>query len=98
MQDSADWINSMRPDLASRVVDFGVKQSLDGARRNDIAGKNVIDFVTEAAKELYKPKKWRAIFGGTFAVLAAVTLGAVFMFGRKSRAEKQAEIESRKNG
>ena len=98
IKDSADWINSMRPDLASRVLNSGIGQSLDGARRNDIAGKNIIDFAADAAKELYKPKKWRGLFGGIFTVLAAVTIGAVFMFGRKSRAEQQAEIESRKNG
>jgi|GEM_PF-5748640 len=97
IQDSADWINNMRPDLASRVVNAGAAQSLDSARRNDIAGKNVINFIADAAKSAYNSKKWMMIFGGSFAALAAVTLSAVFMFGRKSRAEEQAELESRKN-
>lgn len=65
-------------------------------QRNNLVGKPVRGAVADIAKQTYNSHKWLKIFGGTMAVLTAVTLIAGLAIGRKSKMEKQAEEESKK--
>lgn len=65
-------------------------------QRNNLVGKPVRGAVADIAKQTYNSHKWLKIFGGTMAVLTAVTLIAGLAIGRKGKMEKQAEEESKK--
>ena len=94
MSKVANWQNGMTPELSRCVVD-GATNGANAIERNNLAGKTVSGLIQDVAKQTYNSQKWLKIFGGTMAVLTAVTLVTGLAIGRKSKIEKQLEQEGK---
>ncbi len=92
-----NWRNEMTPDL-SRAVSGSSNAASNATQRSALSGKPITDWIKESAKNIYTSRKWLKIFGGAMIVIAAVTIAAGLILGRKSKMEKQAEKEIKANG
>lgn len=89
-------VNNYCRDGIKRAKRVAQDLAANPTQRNNLVGKPVRGAVADIAKQTYNSHKWLKIFGGTMAVLTAVTLIAGLVIGRKSKMEKQAEEESKK--
>ncbi len=97
MKKVANWQSDMTPELSRRTVTTAT-HSMNGVERSNLAGKPMNEFLSEAAEQVFNSRKWLKIFGGIMIAVTAATLIIGLTFGRKSKAEKQAEEESKING
>ncbi len=97
MDKVANWKNNITVNLSRKTVDAAT-DSANAVERNNLVGKPIKSLLQDVAKQKYNSNKWLKIFGTTFAILTAVTLGAGLLIGRKGKIEKQAEAESKVNG
>ena len=97
MDKVANWQNGITPELSRCTVD-GVTNGANAVERNNLAGKPVGNMIKDIAKKTYNSNKWLKIFGITMIALTAVTITATLLLGRKSKVEKEAEVQQKANG